>query len=64
MIRIKYTSTIAFRSKIDANRDIGQAAQSDPEAEAVYNEYHDRIKEIQSSAEGRGLLVDVHGMVR
>ena len=52
------------RSKCDANRDIVQASMGDPDSEEVYNEFHDLIKELQQNLSGRGLLVDVHGMVR
>ena len=52
------------RSKCDANRDIMQASMGDPGSEEVYNEFHNIIKELQQNLSGRGLLVDVHGMVR
>ena len=35
----------------------------DPGSEEVYNEFHNVIKELQRNLTGRGLLVDVHGMV-
>ena len=41
-----------------------QASMGDPGSEEVYNEFHDIIKELQRNLSGRGILVDVHGMVR
>jgi hypothetical protein len=45
------------------NRDIEQAAQGNSVGEAVYNEYHNCIKDIIGNLTGRGLLVDIHGQV-
>ena len=36
----------------------------DPGSEEAYNEFHGMIQELQKNLSGRGLLVDVHGMVR
>lgn len=63
------------RSKLDANREIGEAAQGDPIAESAWLEFHDFIQEAQTkilSKHGevvntksevaiKGLLLDVHG---
>ena len=51
------------RSKCDANRDIVQASMGDPGSEEVYNEFHGIVRDLQRNLSGRGLLLDVHGMV-
>ena len=56
-------NTLKHRSKCDANRDIVQASMGDPGSEEVYNEFHGMIKDLQRNMSGRGLLLDVHGMV-
>lgn len=52
------------RVKLDANRDLPEAAQGDPTAEKAWHEYHGFIREAESTVlKGhlRGLYLDVHG---
>lgn len=52
------------RTKLDANRDIGEGACGDPEAETAWNEFHDFIdvaKDAVLQSEGKGWYVDMHG---
>ena len=54
------------RSKLDANREIGEAAQGDPIAEAAYNQFHGFIQDARAAIAGagqRGVLFDIHGHV-
>jgi len=48
------------RSKLDPNREIVEAAQGDPLAEAAWEEYHGFIEEAKKK-EGLGLVIDLHG---
>jgi len=48
------------RSKLDPNREIVEAAQGDPRAEAAWREYHGFIEEAKRR-EGVGLVIDLHG---
>merc|ERR1719427_179166 len=48
------------RSKLDANRNISVAAQGNPEAEKVWNDYHGFIEEAKR-VEGEGVVIDLHG---
>jgi len=52
------------RKKLDANRELDEAAQGDPGAERAWREYHARIEEASvrvTRDHGQGLFVDVHG---
>lgn len=52
------------RDKIDANRDIIEGAQGDPEAEQAWNEFHDFIGYAQTNinnTQPRGFYLDIHG---
>lgn len=52
------------RSKLDANREIEEAAQGDPTAELVWSDYHDFIESASEAVVeryGTGLYVDLHG---
>lgn len=52
------------REKLDANRDIDEAAQGDPLAEAVWEEYHTAIEEAREMViedHLMGLYIDLHG---
>lgn len=52
------------RVKVDCNRSIGEAAQGDPLAEALWHAYHGaiaRAREEVESAWGAGLFLDIHG---
>lgn len=52
------------RIKLDANRDIGEAADGDPTAEAAWLAYHDALTVARSQVNaqfGKGLVLDIHG---
>lgn len=52
------------RKKLDANRDIGDAADGDPMAEQAWTEFHDFIQAAKDSISqnfGKGLYLDLHG---
>ena len=52
------------RRKLDANREIGEAAMGDESAETAWHEYHDFIRVAKNKIQqdyGSGLLLDVHG---
>ena len=52
------------RLKLDANRDIGDAADGDPMAEQAWGEFHDFIQTAKDSITqnfGKGLYLDLHG---
>ena len=52
------------RRKLDANREIVEAADGDPQAESAWAAYHGAIETARHDIEarfGRGLLVDLHG---
>ena len=52
------------RKKLDANRDIGDAADGDPMAEQAWMEFHDYIQASKDSVTqnfGKGLYIDLHG---
>ena len=52
------------RAKLDANRDITEAAQDDPRAEDAWHAYHQAIEgslDEAVHAHGFALLVDLHG---
>ncbi len=48
------------RAKLDPNRDIGQAAQTNRIAEAAYDDFHGFIRRARAAV-GRGILFDMHG---
>jgi hypothetical protein len=52
------------RSKVDVNRDIGEGAQGNRHAEQAWNEFHeflDAARRMAETADGRALVVDIHG---
>ena len=52
------------RIKLDANREIGDAADGDPMAEQAWTEFHDFIQAAKDSVTqnfGKGLYLDLHG---
>jgi N-formylglutamate amidohydrolase len=52
------------RKKLDANREIIEAAQGDRTAERAWRDFHgfiDTARKVVVSRYGRGLLIDVHG---
>jgi N-formylglutamate amidohydrolase len=52
------------RTKLDANRDIGGAAQGNPAAEQAWREYHafiEAARDLAIARHGRGLVIDLHG---
>lgn len=52
------------RSKLDPNRDIKEAAQGDPTAEAAWHRFHDSAQkacDLVMKKHGLGLLLDIHG---
>ena len=52
------------RKKLDANRDIGDAADGDPLAEQAWFDFHDFIETAKDSITGnfgKGLYLDLHG---
>ena len=52
-----------YRSKLDPNREIKEAAEGDPLAKKAYNIYHDYIRDARTTLgeEGPGLILDIHG---
>jgi hypothetical protein len=52
------------RNRLDANRDIGEAALGNPEAEQAWREYHgfiDTAKQTVVKKFNRGIFIDLHG---
>lgn len=52
------------RSKLDANRAVGEATDDNPQTADAWNFYHQSIDAAAASvaaAHGRGLLLDIHG---
>jgi hypothetical protein len=52
------------RSKLDANREIVEAAQGDPHAQQAWYEYHNFIEEAKATVAedyDRGFYIDLHG---
>ena len=47
------------RTKLDANREIKEAAQNDPIAMDAWETFHNYI-EISKEEMGRGILFDIH----
>ncbi len=55
-------SNRVLRSKLDPNREVGQAAQGNRIAEEAYNDFHGFIRRAREAV-GRGILFDMHGQV-
>lgn len=51
------------RSKMDANREIGQATFNNQISMVAYNEFHAFIDEARSRINGSGLFLDIHGQI-
>ena len=52
-----------YRSKMDPNRVIDDAAQGSTGAIEAYNTYHDTIAKAKLKFDGKpGLLIDIHGL--
>ena len=52
------------RSKLDCNREVGEATQGSPEATQAYTEFHGFITQACAAVEkesGAGLYIDLHG---
>jgi len=51
------------RAKLDANREIVEAAEGNPFAERAWTEYHDFIRSARSeiARDGEGMHLDIHG---
>lgn len=52
------------RNKLDANREIKEAAQGNPTAEMAWHEYHEAIRVAERAvmaSHRRGLYLDIHG---
>lgn len=52
------------RTKLDPNRDIGEAAQGNTAAEQAWREYHAFLtaaRDLAIARHGRGLAIDIHG---
>lgn len=52
------------RNRLDANRDIGEAAQGDPFAEHAWHEYMELVDSAKArvvATNGTGLFIDLHG---
>lgn len=52
------------RTRLDANRNIEEAANGNPDAERVWNEYQSRIDSVSNLIQetyGKGLFIDLHG---
>ena len=58
-------TTTLHRIKCDMNREIGEAAQGDKDAEAVWQVYHDALAAASEAAQqygdGQILFLDIHG---
>lgn len=57
-------SLLMARTKLDANREIEEAAQGDPLAEQVWHEFHaftEEAKEFAVATHGQGFYIDLHG---
>ena len=52
-----------FRSKLDPNREILEAAQGNTLAKKVYREFHSAISEAKKTVK-RGVIFDFHGQVK
>ncbi|MCB9081076.1 MAG: hypothetical protein H6555_05125 [Lewinellaceae bacterium] len=52
------------RTKLDANRDLGEAADGDTQAARAWGEYHQFIDSAKAAVQrqfGRGIFIDLHG---
>ena len=52
------------RAKLDANREIQEAAQGDAEAQQAWQEFHDFLSEARGAVlaqHGKGFYIDLHG---
>lgn len=49
------------RSKMDANRELGEATFYQPLSVKAYNEYHRFAAKAKASITGNGLFLDIHG---
>jgi len=52
------------RTKLDANRDIGDAADGNPLAEEAWRKFHEYVDDAKEEVErkfGKGILLDMHG---
>jgi N-formylglutamate amidohydrolase len=52
------------RIKLDANREIAEAADGDPKAEAAWHVYHNAMANARAAVTnefGKGLVMDIHG---
>jgi N-formylglutamate amidohydrolase len=52
------------RTKLDVNRDIGEAAQGNADATQAWREYHafiEAARDLVLARRGRGLVIDLHG---
>jgi N-formylglutamate amidohydrolase len=57
-------ASLLRRTKLDPNREIGEAADGDPHAEAVWHVYHGTMAAWRDSIAvrfGTGLVLDIHG---
>lgn len=57
-------ASLLRRTKLDPNREIGEAADGDPHAEAVWHVYHGTMAAWRDSMAvrfGTGLVLDIHG---
>ncbi len=52
------------RSKMDGNREVGEAAQGFGPAADAWQLFHDKCREVVDSIDGPGLVLDMHGNVR
>ena len=51
------------RDFVDVNRPVGEGAQGDETAEAVWNDFHGYVRQAAETV-GRGILFDIHGQVQ
>ena len=49
------------RSKLDANREIKEAAFGNEAAENAWRLYHQKIKDARNAIKGNGIVLDMHG---
>ncbi len=50
-----------FRTKLDPNREKGEAAFAVPDADKAWDDYYGFIHKSKSAFQGPGLLIDIHG---
>lgn len=63
VVRPHVIRCLLHRSKVDVNRDLGEAAFGNAEAGLAWKEYHDFIDEAKLAINNRTLYIDVHGQV-